>query len=104
MWVRVTCPLPDDRLIAGLCAHVRLRSRIRVRSVEKTGSRAGGPSVDHALWFHKPIRADDWVLIDLSPTKARGIRGLYSGILSDRHGTLGAFLQQELLLRWGPTS
>ena len=102
MWVRVTCPLPDDRLTQACALTFVSDLGSGFGQLARPGLPRGGPSVDHALWLHAPIRADDWVLIDLRPTKARGIRGLYSGILSDRRGTVGAFLQQELLLRWGP--
>ncbi len=50
------------------------------------------------MWFHEPIRADAWVLLDLAPEKARAGRGLYRGSLRDQAGVLGATLQQESLL------
>jgi acyl-CoA thioesterase len=64
----------------------------------------GGPSIDHSLWFHEDIRADDWVLVDLRPVKARSARGTYHGSLRDRHGVLGATLYQEQLLLPGSMS
>jgi hypothetical protein len=57
-----------------------------------------GPSIDHSMWFHDEIRADDWVLVDLRPVKARSSRGTYEGSIRDRHGRLGATLAQEMLL------
>ena len=59
----------------------------------------GGPSIDHVLWFHEPIRVDDWVLVDLRPVRAAQARGTYIGTLRDRHGNLGAVVGQEMLLR-----
>ena len=50
------------------------------------------------MWFHEPIRSDRWVLLDLRPSKARALRGLYHGSLRDQSGALGATLQQEMLL------
>lgn len=50
------------------------------------------------MWFQEDIRADDWVLVDLRPVKARSARGAYHGSLRDRHGRLGATLYQEQLL------
>ena len=64
----------------------------------------GGPSIDHSLWFHEDIRADDWVLVDLRPVKARSARGTYHGSLRDRQGVLGATLYQEQLLLPGSMS
>jgi acyl-CoA thioesterase-2 len=57
----------------------------------------GGPSLDHALWFHRSIRLDDWVLISLEPVSASRGRGVYRGAIWDRAGTLGATLVQERL-------
>ena len=58
-----------------------------------------GPSLDHALWFHRPVRLDDWVLMDLWPRSVHASRGLYAGAIFDRRGTLAASLHQEMLVR-----
>jgi acyl-CoA thioesterase len=58
----------------------------------------GGPSIDHSVWFQEDIRADEWVLVDLRPVKARSARGAYHGSLRDRDGALGATIYQEQLL------
>ena len=58
----------------------------------------GGPSIDHSVWFQEDIRADEWVLVDLVPVKARSARGCYHGSLRDRDGLLGATIYQEQLL------
>ena len=60
----------------------------------------GGPSIDHVIWFHEPVRADDWVLVDLHADRASDGRGTYRGTLRGRDGTLGATLAQENLLRF----
>jgi acyl-CoA thioesterase-2 len=60
---------------------------------------AGGPSIDHSLWFHDSIRADEWMLLELWPLKASGSRGVYSGSLRSEDGRLGVLLTQEMLLR-----
>jgi acyl-CoA thioesterase-2 len=64
-----------------------------------TGVPPGGPSLDHCIWYHHPIRLDDWVLIDLWPLRASGSRGTYQGTVHDRSGSLGCVLAQEALLR-----
>ena len=61
----------------------------------------GGPSIDHAVWFHRPMRADEWVQLRVWPTKAGGSRGVYQGAIRDTQGRLGATLAQEMLLRVG---
>jgi len=60
---------------------------------------AGGPSIDHSLWFNEPVRADEWMLLELSPLKATSARGLYTGSLRSADGRLGVVLVQEMLLR-----
>jgi acyl-CoA thioesterase-2 len=57
----------------------------------------GGPSLDHAFWFHRPPRLDDWVLMDLAPVATARGRGLYTGAFYDRSGVLVASLAQEVL-------
>jgi acyl-CoA thioesterase-2 len=102
VWVRARHPIPDDRVIQA-CALTYLSDHgSGFGSLEIPGLAHGGPSIDHALWFHAPIRADDWVLIDLWPARARGARGFYQGSLRNRDGTLGALLSQEMLLRPRP--
>jgi acyl-CoA thioesterase-2 len=59
----------------------------------------GGPSIDHAMWFHDSIAVDDWVLLEMWPLKAGGSRGLYTGEIRDEVGRLGAVLNQEILFR-----
>jgi acyl-CoA thioesterase-2 len=58
-----------------------------------------GASLDHAMWFHRPIRLDDWVLYDLRPVSNAGSRGLVHGSFHTRAGVLGASVAQEALIR-----
>ena len=69
--------------------------------VSDPGLPAGGPSIDHSLWFHEPIRADEWVLVDLRPERALSmcVAGTYFGHLRGRDGTLAVVVGQECLLR-----
>jgi acyl-CoA thioesterase-2 len=75
-------------------------------------SRAGGPkpgevwdgawmgvSIDHAVWFHRPLRADDWLLLDFTGHGLIRTRGLATGLVFDRKGTHVATIAQEGLLR-----
>jgi len=98
IWVRSATPLGDDPLlhIGGLVYLSDLGSGFGQQDRSLLGM--GGPSIDHSLWFHEPIRADDWVLIDLQPVKARAARGVYRGSLRDRDGLLAATIMQETLL------
>jgi len=56
-------------------------------------------SLDHAIWFHRPLRVDEWLLFDLESPNASGGRGLARGHVFREDGTLVASLAQEGLIR-----
>ncbi|MEJ7745837.1 MAG: acyl-CoA thioesterase II [Luteimonas sp.] len=56
-------------------------------------------SLDHALWFHRAFRADDWLLYSIDSPSAQGSRGLARGQIYDREGRLVASTAQEGLIR-----
>lgn len=56
-------------------------------------------SLDHALWFHRPFRIDDWLLYSCDSPSAQGARGLARGMVYDRDGRLVASTAQEGLIR-----
>jgi len=56
-------------------------------------------SLDHGLWFHRPFRADEWLLYSLDSPTAQGGRGLARGLIYDRDGHLVASSAQEGLIR-----
>lgn len=56
-------------------------------------------SLDHAMWFHRPLRVDDWLLYDQSSPSASGARGLSIGRIFDSAGNLVASAVQEGLIR-----
>jgi len=104
VWIRVTDKLPDDPTIhqcalayasdltlldAALLPHGRT-------VFEKDMMPA---SLDHALWFHRPFRADDWLLYAQDSPNLNGARGLSRGLIFTRSGTLAASVAQEGLLR-----
>ncbi len=59
-------------------------------------------SLDHALWFHRPFRADEWLLYSLDSPSAQGGRGMARGLVFDRAGRLVASTAQEGLIRVAP--
>ncbi|MEY2668333.1 MAG: acyl-CoA thioesterase [Pseudomonadota bacterium] len=63
-------------------------------------------SIDHALWFHREARVDDWLLYSMDSPSAQGARGLARGMIFDRGGRLVASVAQEGLMRvvQGPPS
>ena len=56
-------------------------------------------SIDHALWFHREARVDDWLLYSMDSPSAQGARGLARGLIHDRSGRLVASVVQEGLMR-----
>jgi acyl-CoA thioesterase-2 len=60
-------------------------------------------SLDHAMWFHRDVRVDDWLLFDLDSPSAAGARGLARGAVFTRAGRLVASLAQEGLMRSRPS-
>ncbi len=56
-------------------------------------------SIDHALWFHRAARVDDWLLYAMDSPSAQGARGLSRGLIYDRGGRLVASVAQEALMR-----
>jgi acyl-CoA thioesterase II len=56
-------------------------------------------SLDHAIWFHRPFRCDEWLLFEASTGSLHDSRGLTEGRIFSREGTLVASVAQEVLLR-----
>jgi acyl-CoA thioesterase-2 len=56
-------------------------------------------SLDHAIWFHRPVLATDWMMLDLVPHTLAAERTWYTGTIHDRAGVLAASLTQEVLTR-----
>jgi acyl-CoA thioesterase-2 len=99
LWVRSVGALGDDPLVHACAIAYISDLGSGFGQVEVPDLPVGGPSIDHSVWFHEPIRADDWMLLELWPVKARSSRGVYSGSLRGGDGQLGAVLMQEMLLR-----
>ena len=99
LWVRASAPLPDDPLVHACAIAYVSDLGSGFGQVVVPNLSAGGPSIDHSMWFNDPIRADEWMLLELWPLKASGSRGVYSGSLRSQDGRLGVLLTQEMLLR-----
>ncbi len=104
IWMRANGPLPDDpaihRAVLAYLSDMTLLDTALVkhqRSVFDEDIQAA--SLDHALWFHRPFRADDWLLYAQQSPTAVGGRGLARGGLYSRDGQLVASVMQEGLLR-----
>jgi acyl-CoA thioesterase-2 len=103
-WIKSASRLPDDPLtqMAGLAylSDYFLASTVIMNHAESMmTARAMMASLDHAMWFHHPCRADDWVLVDAFSPFAGGARGFTRGEIYDRNRRLVASVAQEALVR-----
>jgi acyl-CoA thioesterase-2 len=97
-WVRITEPLGDDALThACALAYVSDISTGLVAFADAT--RGPGASIDHTVYFHRSLRADDWVLMDVVPHIVAHGRGVYLGSMSDATGCHAVSVVQEGLFR-----
>jgi acyl-CoA thioesterase-2 len=104
LWMRTTEPLPDDPLVhvcaAAFASDATLLDAVLVQhGLSWDEDLASGASLDHAMWFHAPFRADEWFLYEQHSAWAGGGRGLARGVLSTRDGRRVASVVQEGLLR-----
>jgi acyl-CoA thioesterase-2 len=104
LWIRADGTLPDDPLlhacVATYASDMSLFDTILApHDTSWDDVNFMGASLDHCMWFHRPFRADEWLLYDTdSPVAAKG-RGLARGFLFDRSGKLCVSLVQEGLVR-----
>ncbi|MFA5565768.1 MAG: acyl-CoA thioesterase domain-containing protein [Acidimicrobiia bacterium] len=99
-WVRVAEPFGDDPAMHA-CGLTYVSDMAIVRAAIAPGAPLswGGASLDHAVWFHRPVRVDDWLLFSAEPVTNFGARGLAKGTFHNADGVLVASIAQECLLR-----
>ena len=109
VWVRTTGKLPDTgalhRCVLGYLSDMTLLDTALFphgRSVFNRDLQAA--SLDHAMWFHRPFRADEWLLYAQDSPSASGARGFTRGSIYTREGALVASTAQEGLIRLRGTS
>ncbi|WP_390891354.1 acyl-CoA thioesterase [Dactylosporangium roseum] len=104
VWMRIDGKLPDDPLLHA-CALTFASDLTLLDAVLSTHGAVWGPggfvgaSLDHAMWFHRSFRADEWFLYDSSSPSASDARGLATGRMFTRNGRHIATAVQEGLLR-----
>jgi acyl-CoA thioesterase-2 len=109
LWIRADGELPDDPLlhacVATYASDMNLFDVILApHEINWDDPEFMGASLDHCMWFHRPFRADEWLLYDTdSPVAANG-RGLARGFLFEKSGELCVTLVQEGLARVRPRS
>lgn len=104
IWVRTVGKVPDDRgiqaaILAYLSDMTLLDASLYPHGTSVFDPRLQAASLDHAMWFHRPIRFDDWLLYSQESPSASGGRGMTRGSLYTRSGALVASVAQEGLIR-----
>jgi len=104
VWMRAKGTLPDDPLlhacVVAYASDMTLLDSVVMphRDVVLSG-RLMMASLDHAMWFHAPLRADEWFLYDQESPNASGARGLAQGRIFRSDGALAVSVVQEGLVR-----
>ncbi|HKJ12785.1 MAG TPA: acyl-CoA thioesterase II [Ornithinimicrobium sp.] len=104
VWFRIPRALPDDRLLhAALLAYASdyslLEPILRRHGLVWGDPRLRPASLDHAMWFHRSPRADDWILYRQASPSSQNGRGLGHGLMFAADGTLMASVAQEGMVR-----
>jgi acyl-CoA thioesterase-2 len=102
VWLRADGRLPDDPLLhACLVAYASDMTLLDTVMLPHglIWTQGMQVSLDHAMWFHRPFRADEWLLYEQHSPTAAGARGLATGTIFTRDGALAVSVVQEGLLR-----
>ena len=104
VWFRANGTLPDSRRLHQYMLAYASDFHLLATSMHPHGVTWMTPgmqvaSLDHAMWFHRGFRFDEWLLYDLHAPSARGARGLARGRWFTRDGVLVASTMQEGLIR-----
>ncbi|MFY9714567.1 MAG: acyl-CoA thioesterase II [Microbacterium sp.] len=104
VWMRMRASLPDDPVL-----HRAALAYLSDMTIQESILRAHGAywslpglkvaSLDHAMWWHRPARVDEWLLYVQESPNARGGRGLATGRIYTEDGTLVANVAQEIMVR-----
>jgi acyl-CoA thioesterase-2 len=104
LWIRADGTLPDDPLLHACVVTYAsdmnlMDSIVKAHSIRWEDGTFMGASLDHCMWFHHELRADEWLLYDAESPIAFGGRGLARGFLFSRDGELKVSMVQEGLTR-----
>ncbi|MGH1362304.1 MAG: acyl-CoA thioesterase II [Calditrichia bacterium] len=104
IWMRAKGKIPDDKslhreILAFASDYNLLTTSLRPHFDKVTYADLQLASIDHAMWFHRSFRMDDWLLYALDSPSASGTRGFTRGSVYSRSGELVASVVQEGLIR-----
>jgi acyl-CoA thioesterase-2 len=104
VWIKTIGPLPDNmdlhrNVLAYLSDYQLIATALRPHGVDYTNGRLQLATLDHAMWFHRSCRVDEWLLYAVESPSASGGRGLAFGRFFTRDGKLVASTAQEGVIR-----
>ena len=107
VWIRAVDALPDDEalhrcLLAYASDFQLLDTALKPHGLSVARDQMTIASIDHAMWFHRSVRVDDWLLYAMDSPSASGARGFTRGSVFARDGRLVASVSQEGLIRIKP--
>ena len=105
MWMKAVSKLPDDyhlhQCILAYASDMGLLSTSHnPHRLSFADGNLQGASLDHGMWFHRPFKADEWLLYHQDSPSASGARGFNRGSIFDLNGNLIASVAQEGLIRF----
>jgi acyl-CoA thioesterase II len=104
VWIRAVGALPDDEalhrcLLAYASDFQLLDTALKPHALSMARDKLVIASIDHAMWFHRSVRVDEWLLYAMDSPSASGARGFTRGSVFARDGRLVASVSQEGLIR-----
>jgi acyl-CoA thioesterase-2 len=104
IWFRAVAALPDDQslhrcLLAYVSDFNLLDTALMPHGMSVVSPNLAIASIDHAMWFHRRVRVDDWLLYSIDSPSASGARGFSRGEVYSLDGRLVASTSQEGMLR-----
>jgi acyl-CoA thioesterase-2 len=104
VWLKALGDLPEDAnlnqaALAYLSDYTILESIYRRHGIAWSHPGLKSASLDHAMWFHRPVKVDEWLLYVQNSPSAQGGRGLAMGHIYSREGSLVATVAQEGMVR-----
>ena len=104
VWIKAKDPLPDDdalhrAALAYLSDYAILEPIVRMHGAAWATPGLKAASLDHAVWWHRPARVDEWLLLELETSSSGGGRGLANGFVYSADGTHVATIAQEGMVR-----
>jgi len=108
LWIKADGTLRDDPVLhAAIAAYASDMSlfdtMLAPHNVRWENPDFMGASLDHCMWFHRPFKADEWLLYDMDSPTTYGARGLARGFMFARDGELVVSMAQEGLMRLAET-